>query len=408
MDVFYFFFHLALNLGNQNSSIAFITTNYFLTATGANKLRQDIKTRAIIDNLINFNELKIFESALGQHNMISILRKLQNRYNLAQTCITHKYGIATPQILLQILNSNDKETKYYKIAQENLYDGNDYYIRLEGCSGNTNDPTLRILDSIKTQGTVLQKLCNTKKGIITGCDKVTNKHIRQYSLSEEYQKGDGIFVLNSDTFGRLTLNDFEKSRIRQWFKNSDIVGKYISKTNNILYLIDISYPADKHLNLKLKIPNLLKHLQKYRVILESRKTAANGLDKVLKKGFWWPLESKRKINFDGAKIICPQRSYQNTFSYNEIPWYASADVYFITEKDKSICLKYVLALLNSKLYYLWLYHRGKRKGEMLELYQKPLSEIPIKKISEDGQKSFIEIVDKIMLLHNPKIMLKIP
>jgi adenine-specific DNA-methyltransferase len=57
-----------------------------------------------------------------------------------------------------------------------------------------------------------------------------------------------------------------------------------------------------------------------------------------------------------------------------------------------------LALLNSSLYYLWLYHRGKRKGEALELYQQPLSEIPIKKLLEVEQKPFIEIVDRILTI----------
>ena len=53
-------------------------------------------------------------------------------------------------------------------------------------------------------------------------------------------------------------------------------------------------------------------------------------------------------------------------------------------------------MLNSKLYYLWLYHRGKRKGESLELYQQPLSEIPVKKISDDEQKPFIKLVERIL------------
>jgi len=57
-----------------------------------------------------------------------------------------------------------------------------------------------------------------------------------------------------------------------------------------------------------------------------------------------------------------------------------------------------LALLNSKLYYLWLYYRGKRKGEFLELYQKPLSEIPIKKIAKEDQQPFIDLVDKILAI----------
>jgi adenine-specific DNA-methyltransferase len=108
------------------------------------------------------------------------------------------------------------------------------------------------------------------------------------------------------------------------------------------------------------------------------------------------LHRPRDIDFCGSKIVVPQRSYQNTFAYNDIPWYASADVYFITEKERDVSIKYCLALLNSKLYYLWLYHKGKRKGEMLELYQVPLSEIPIKKIPKTDQKPFISIVDKIL------------
>jgi len=100
------------------------------------------------------------------------------------------------------------------------------------------------------------------------------------------------------------------------------------------------------------------------------------------------------------KIVAPQRSSRNTFGYNEIPWYASADVYFITQKDQSVDLKYILALLNSKVYYLWLYHRGKRKGETLELYQTPLTQVPIPKIPIKDQTPFIQVVEEILQLVN--------
>ena len=50
------------------------------------------------------------------------------------------------------------------------------------------------------------------------------------------------------------------------------------------------------------------------------------------------------------------------------------------------------------MYYVWLYNKGKRKGETLELYQKPLSEIPIKKASPDIQNSIVKIVDEIIAL----------
>ena len=117
----------------------------------------------------------------------------------------------------------------------------------------------------------------------------------------------------------------------------------------------------------------------------------------MKAGNYYCLSYARDEDlFDGPKIVSPQRSFQNTFCYNDVPWYASADVYYITQIDPSVELKYVLALLNSKLYFVWLYCKGKRKGEMLELYQKPLSEIPIKVISPKEQKPFIALVDKIL------------
>jgi hypothetical protein len=46
--------------------------------------------------------------------------------------------------------------------------------------------------------------------------------------------------------------------------------------------------------------------------------------------------------------------------------------------------------------YHWLYYKGKRKGESLELYIRPLSEIPIKRASSVKQQSIIDLVDRIL------------
>jgi adenine-specific DNA-methyltransferase len=44
------------------------------------------------------------------------------------------------------------------------------------------------------------------------------------------------------------------------------------------------------------------------------------------------------------------------------------------------------------------------EGEIMELYRKPVSEIPIKLVGKDIQKSFIDKVDKIIMAKqtNPK------
>ena len=142
---------------------------------------------------------------------------------------------------------------------------------------------------------------------------------------------------------------------------------------------------------------IYEHLVTLRKAIEGRNYDSGELSKASRIGAWWALSSARKdFDFSTPKIVSLQRSYTNTFGYNEMPWYASGDVYYITAKVPAVSLKFVLALLNSRLYFLWLYFKGKRKSEMLELYQKPLSEIPIKRIPPDAQKPFIKLVDRIL------------
>ena len=393
MDLFYFFFHVALDYLRNGGVLAYITTNYYPTARGARKLREDFKNRSIIKMLVNFNELKIFKPAAGQHNMVSILTKGQDSMALVNTCITKHMGDATSAILESVVSKQDNDTDYFKVIQKDLYDGEENYIRLVGNSMDSSDPTQSAINKIKRKGVLLETLCNVNVGLYTGADKVSNNYIQKYSL--KLDKNEGIFIINKDEMKKLGLNSFECSKISSFYKNSDIF-RWHTKECPDLFLVNISYPENKNINLD-KIPNIFRHISRYEKILRGRKSNDNGLRAVIAAGYWWSF-TIRQIDFSNPKIVVPQRSPRNTFGYNEISWYASADVYFITEKDKLVSLKYILALLNSKLYYLWLYYRGKRKGEMLELYQQPLSEIPIKKIAAPDQKPFIEIVDKILAI----------
>ncbi len=385
MDIFYFFFHLALNLGKKNTINTFITTSYYLTALGAKKLRYDLKNRATIQSLINFNELKIFKSASGQHNLISIFSKGYDDNIKAKNCITNRKDVVNSDIVNIIVSEEDKETDYYNPTQQSLYDGEENYIRLAGV-GNVDDPMDVILEKIKKQGTVLggkNGICNVNNGIVTGADKLSEKHISKFKINGN--KGDGIFVLSDDEIENLIPKD-ERFICKKWFKNSD-VNKYICSSNsekNLLYINKVISAS--------KIKGTITFLKKYQPILELRREVENGRKR------WFDIQWERKHEiFEQPKIVAPQRSNTNTFGYNEIPWYAASDVFFITAKINSIIeLKYILALLNSKLYYQWLYYRGKRKGKMLELTVTPLAEIPIKEISKTQQQPFIKLVDKIL------------
>ena len=390
VDLFYFFFHKGLDLARDNGQVALITTNYFITALGAHKLRADFIDRSSIKKLINFNELKIFQSALGQHNMITMIEKTQTKGTVS-TITTNRNGFANVDLLNAILYGKDEETEYFSFEQDKLYEGEENYMRLSGV-GNEDNPLESVFSKMTHSYKYLGDICAVNIGMRTGADKLSESYIQKYSI--DLPKNTGIYVLTSEEVRQLELSDYEKSFLVPWYKNSDI-SQYTCKQKNDLWLIDLSFPKQKNVNFD-EIPNIKEHINQFKAVLENRRSNDNGLQAVLKNGYWWAF-TMRQIDFTAPKIVAPQRSKANTFGYNEIPWYASMDVYFITNRpDFDIDLKYVLGLLNSKLFYVWLYNKGKRKGESLELYQKPLSEVPIYIASDDVQNKIKLLVDEIL------------
>ena len=399
MDYFYFFFHFAFNYLQYGGICTFITTNYYLTALGAKKLRQDIKERMKINLLLNLGELKLFENALGQHNIISSFAK--NNGNSKCTIMdVHKSGALNPDLFKTILSHNDKDTFYDITEQENLFDGDECYIRLHK---DTGDGLLAsILKKMNSENKLLGEIAEVNAGIMGGCDSITRHNLEyieeSYIAKHDLRKGDGVFVLDRDNIrDKGIIPNLEGFNFcKDFYKNSDIKKYY---TNNLTSKFIVFSSSDTPLNDQMTIKRLL---QKYKPILTKIREINNENTE-----YWHQLRrgTAHPHIFTSCKIVCPQRSKQNTFGYNECDWYASADVYFITTPNKSYNLKYILGLLNSKLYYVWLYNKGKRKGETLELYQKPLSEIPIKEANQKQQKSIVELVDTILNAkkNNPQV-----
>ncbi len=395
MDLFYFFFHLAINMLKEKGCATFITTNYYPTALGGWKLREDLKKRVILKILINFNEFKIFDSALGQHNLITLLSKKNNEDALCKIINFIGKGRldATKNILENIISQANNLSIHTLVSQNELYEGSENYIRLtkekEGSKRNN------ILEKISLNNSLLGDVCSVNTGIMGGCDSISNSNIKYASediiKKNDIQVGDGVFVLElNNPRDEKSIGLFsETDLLRDFYKNSDI-KKYYTNTfcqKRIIFSSKFISNNEKEI--------IEKALCKYEIILKAiRRVNNENLDKwnELRRGASHP------HIFNGPKIVSPQRSKTNTFGYNESQWYASADVYFITNPKKSLSLKYILALLNSKLYCFWLTNQCKMKGDSFELYQKPLSEIPIKELAEAKQLRFIEYADKIINL----------
>ncbi|MCA9938195.1 MAG: Eco57I restriction-modification methylase domain-containing protein [Anaerolineales bacterium] len=379
MDLFYFFFHLGLDLLSLDGVVTYITTNYFITATGAKKLRQDIKRRSNVLNMLNLNELKIFASALGQHNMITMLRKTecqskQKAFNL----VCKRNGIADSDTLTKVLNRVDTETEYFEIEQQEMFD-REGYIRL----GKRQIDL--ILERMLKKSVKLGDVLNVNAGADVTISKITKKHLSTFS--GDYDLNDGVFVLTLDELERMNFSNDERRYVKDFIKNSDIQRFMVKRPK--LKLLYLRWEDSLR-----GLPNIRTHLAKYKDILD---------DQVKRFGEdypWYALHRPREQSIfeSPEKILVPYRSKSNVFGYCETPVYSSRDVFFITknQRNHNLDLKFVLALLNSKLFFNWFYYRGKRKGEVLELYATPLKQVPLPVI--DAQQS--HLVDEIIHIVN--------
>ncbi len=390
MDYFYYFIYRGIDMLRKEGILSYITTNYFITADGARLLRKFLKERVSFRNIVNFNEYEIFKAAKGQHNMIFTLTKGKKDDASVDVSYINNYKLKTNEIILGINNKrvNNKGISNYSLDnQSELYSDKGNIMIFPKQKYSEIVKKIKVLCNFS-----LRDICNINQGIVSGADKVTKGMLRKKFKEDTLEKYNivpdkGIFVLNKE---EILANGIENCKLlKPFYKNSDI-RKYSTDSRTDKYIL---YLTDKN-TVNLEDCNVKNHLLKYKDVLDLRRETQKGIRK------WSSLQwSREQSIFEGPKIVVPQRAVRNRFAYNEGMWYASADVYFITARDKNIDLKLLLGILNSKITYFWLYNMGKRKGNYLELYSTPLGDIPINlNLDYRIAKEVVDAVNKILLI----------
>lgn len=376
MDFFYFFFHKGLDLLHHDGECALITTNYYLTASGAHTLRKDFADRANIIRLVNFNELKIFPSAQGQHNIITFLKK--NYQKDVQCCITNRKGNVTPNILNSIVHWNDEGTTYFIIQSDSLYDNN----------GNIE---------FHKEDMILQKMLSKKNYVINKKDVGGGIDILQEVVCDKHLKidptlivGEGIFAVDNKEIEDLNFNDEEKKILKPYY-TSEQIKKYLIVGLNHKWILYTNKTICSKID---TYPNVKAHLDKYRKIITSD-NKPYGLHR-----------PRVESQFKGIKILALRMTKEPSFTLAEIDTYVTRA--YLTIKLNNLDYKYALGLFNSKLFYYWLFYKGKRKGKQLQIDQAQIVELPIFVPDKHSMDMIINKVNTLLrLLSNGENTMKI-
>lgn len=366
MDYFYYFIHLSIDLLVKDGILGFITTNYWLAATDANKLRNDLRDRTVIHNLENFNNLKIFSSATGQHNLITIAEKSNRKLDVS-VLITTEEGYADSEKFNEIVNSNNSNTRYNYISNKSLFNSISGNINLEiGLNSNVDD----LMNKLISRGETLDNYAKFPLGITTGSNDV--------------------FLVEQEEFNSIAFNDYEKKILKPLINGSSLQTYFETE----IFDSWIAY-IDKDVE-KEKIPNLIKRISKKKLKLESRREVVSGSRRWF--DIHWPRESSW---LDSDKTIYVQkRAKIPFFTMNNNRYYIKDDAYAVTiRKKEGITPEILMVLLNSTLVHFMLAYNGRLKGNTLEMYPGALNTILVPLIDKMDVEEVFSIIEK-MKKHN--------
>lgn len=324
-DISYCFFQCAINNLVEDGKLGFIASRYFLESPSGEGLRKVLKDFCTIYKIVDFYGIRPFKNT-GVDPVIIFLKN--------NTTDKSKINIIKP------LNNTGKKKKnfYNSLFFNRGIDFNEFYIDKSNLNSKgwilRNEQERNIIKKIETKSfTNLDKICNTYQGIITGCDKA--------------------FIVNCDTIDNENL---EKDLIRPWIKSSNIKKNQVTFENKYLINTDIIKNLSEY-------PNTELHIEPYKEKLINRRECANG------KKQWYRLQWGRVSQiFEGEKIIFPYKSSSNRFALDKGNYF-SADVYSLVLREAvPFTYKYLLGLLNSKVYEFYFKTYGKKLGEDLYEY----------------------------------------
>lgn len=110
---------------------------------------------------------------------------------------------------------------------------------------------------------------------------------------------------------------------------------------------------------------------------------------------------KKRVLFNNEKILIPRFVLDFQATYSDKTEYILDNIYIIHINKDGILLKYLLAILNSRLmnfYYRYRYSQTHIGGGYFAINGKQLENLPIKVIDKAKQKEIISIVDEILAI----------
>ncbi|EOA9628351.1 Eco57I restriction-modification methylase domain-containing protein [Campylobacter coli] len=376
MDIWYHFVGRGFDILKNNGYLAFIATNNWVTNSGAKKLRNIVLEESQILSLVDFSSFMVFDSASIQ-TMIMQFQKIKppKNYEFHFAKITTQTPIYEDALSLL----KNEKTQNNEILKINLTPKK----FIDKTLNFTKSDYEELFNKIQKYGKFYLEEREVAQGIVYPQENINKKSLE--ILGNNFYLGQGIQKLTNEEVENLNLLKNEKILLKPIFE-SDNIQKYFVKRYNYFWVI-YTNSSFKNPNSMDDYPNLKKHLDKFQNVITSD-NKPYGLHRARDEKF-----------FTGSPRIVALRKCvgEPKFSYVDFDCYVSATFYVI--KTQRINVKYLTAILNSKLVAFWLKHKGKMQGNNYQIDKEPLLNIPIVDTNSKNKKladELINLVDEIL------------
>ncbi|MCK5111694.1 MAG: Eco57I restriction-modification methylase domain-containing protein [Arcobacteraceae bacterium] len=377
MDIWYLFACKGIDLLKDDGILSYIATNNWISNSGASKFRNKILQNTKIKEFIDFGDYKVFDTA-GVQTMVLITQKTKD--NETYQCNYSKVVNKNINKMELVSFLDKKESSKFSIFKSSVNSNELINQNITFLESHISE----VLDNIENNRNFnLDKDKEITNGIQVQQETINKKSLE--ILGEGYELNEGIFNLTTEEKDKLDFSSEELNLIKPLYTSNE-VKRYSANTNNNYWVIytDSSFKNEYKMQ---PYPNLKKHLDRFQKVITTD-NKPYGIHRTRNEYF-----------FKDEKILSLRKCVgKPLFSYVPFDSYVNQAFYII--KSKRISLKYLTALLNSKLTAFWLKYKGKMQGDNYQVDKEPILNIPIKNIEDTNMLEIL--VDYIIYLKENK------
>lgn len=395
IDLAYLFLHRCLEYARPGGRLAFVTSAYWLQATGAGRLRRDLGERARPLAFLRIPGTSLFDEAPGHHSLVSVHER-RGADRADRECATGATLQRAPEdwasLLQELIDGGPAEAD----LPGTVVEAPDGAFRSSGWSPFAGRDAQEWGRRLRSQGTPLGELLSDHQGFVSGADRVSARRLGMLEdPPEDLEVGDPGFLFEAEEIeGALEL--LRGTVLRPVLRGSRLESGEIwvdpPHAEYVLYLDGELDPGQEW---------VVEHLEPLRPALEARREVEQG------RMPWYRLHWPRdRADQTRPKLVVPRRAARPRFALDLTASAISSDcTYLVAPDGVDRPIRYLVRMmtaLNRPSVLRYLRQFGKRKGETLEFYSDPLRRLPlplrrdggrlrwISELLEDGERRALE------------------